>query len=1212
MARRGMMVVMNDIVRDSRVLKMAAAMRKMFPDFVLVGRSAKAVLADSPLEEYHNGVRCLFFSKYDEIPKRKPDESDEKVRFRHHLTAMACFFRNVRSFAADFAPDVLHTHDMYLMGLGEAIRRDASNRPVYWIHDNHEWVAGSSHIPPAFRTLAGDIEAAFIHDADYHLTATEGLAGVLKEQYGSLPPMRTIFNAPALYPPLNDAVGTVKANLDIGAAPLIVYAGQTKAGRGVERVMPVLHHLPDTHFAIITNNKGDHVDAIQAAAEACGVKQRVHWLPYAPHDQVWRYLSDADLGVIPFERYGNTEYSLPTKLFEFVFAGLPVVAPPLKALSGFMKEYGAGKVVDFDDPAGAAKTIDALLSNRSAGARDQKVRREVIANFAWEVQERRLLEVYAKAAGAPPEKLIDPIIGAQMDANAEEIRVLHGPTPSAGQPAVLARALDRLPGVSARSLHVLPSKFGYAADLNYPVKSAADPVEMTGALRAVIDDFDIFHFHARSFMIDPTTGAFPAGFDLLLLKAAGKRIVMHFRGSEARLFRTFKAMTPFHYAESEIGELQSGGNDETKRRILDFASAIADEVVVVDPELQTYLPEARIVERAINLEKWPFIGLGDNPRPLVVHAPSRRGVKGSDAVLAAVERLQRNGVSFDFELVEGVPQNEARKIYQRADIIVDQLRIGWYGVLAVEAMALGKPVVSYVREDLIHHLGGELPIAVATPESVATVLQRLILDLNERARLSQAGRAYCEAHHDANVVAQKLHNLYQEVNSRPMSIDLDTPLDYIVRAIHHDRDNGVKMRSLERKVNVLRERNSILQRELKLAEETLSGSAAAAPAYSPFRSARLKRLAESARNDGPFAPFKLVVTKLASITKAATRKLVIKPASRFIISRCSQFLKYAAFSDAVAQDVAEWRPDVVHAHDLHTLPTGRATAKKTGAALIYDSHELETHRQPPPPPIRQKTIEWLEKRSIKDCDAVITVSDAIADHLQRKYNITRPAVVRNAPVIEGEGENETETGTDTLRIRLGLSRETKLIVYVGFVTLNRGIDMVLKALVSLPDVEFATVGPQREETVVSLRAEAEKLGVADRFHLVDPVPAATVVSFIKSADVGVIPILPVTLSYEYAMPNKLFEMAFAGLPIVASDLQEIRKFVERYDLGEIYPPYDANACSAAIKRLLDKGSAAKPSPKVLAQLTEEHAWRAQCRTIENVYQLVAKNRAAQA
>lgn len=335
-------------------------------------------------------------------------------------------------------------------------------------------------------------------------------------------------------------------------------------------------------------------------------------------------------------------------------------------------------------------------------------------------------------------------------------------------------------------------------------------------------------------------------------------------------------------------------------------------------------------------------------------------------------------------------------------------------------------------------------------------------------------------------------------------------------------------------------------------------------------------------------------------------RFLFGPIIAFVVRRFGPYLRYEAFMDAVGDDVISWRPDIVHAHDLHTLPAGVDIARQVDAHLIYDSHELETHRQPPPPLRRQRFIERLERRAIAAADGVITVSDAIADYLASLYEIERPSVVRNAPEIAEDAEDREE---DDIRSRLALANDVKLIVYVGYVTFNRGVDVVLRALGDLPGVVFAAVGPQRPETAEELLTLAAELGVADRFHLIPPVPPHTVVDFIKTANVGVIPIIPVTLSYEYAMPNKLFEMAFAGLPIVASRLTEITRFVETYELGETFVPGDTAGCAEALRKRLLLGADGRPPVANVQRLRREYVWTAQCAVLETLYRKIGSTSA---
>jgi glycosyltransferase involved in cell wall biosynthesis len=127
--------------------------------------------------------------------------------------------------------------------------------------------------------------------------------------------------------------------------------------------------------------------------------------------------------------------------------------------------------------------------------------------------------------------------------------------------------------------------------------------------------------------------------------------------------------------------------------------------------------------------------------------------------VAACEQLP-----VELRIVEGVHHDEARRLYEEADVIVDQLNAGWYGVFAIEAMALGKPVVTFLHDEAVSRtqeaFGVEVPIVSATKETLVDVLRPLVESAEERQRVGRASRAYVERVHDADVVADRLLDIY--------------------------------------------------------------------------------------------------------------------------------------------------------------------------------------------------------------------------------------------------------------------------------------------------------------------------------------------------------------------------------------------------------------------------------------------------------------------
>jgi hypothetical protein len=247
----------------------------------------------------------------------------------------------------------------------------------------------------------------------------------------------------------------------------------------------------------------------------------------------------------------------------------------------------------------------------------------------------------------------------------------------------------------------------------------------------------------------------------------GKKVFFHFRGQEIRNSRKFKELNPYHYVDEPSGYLFEKMPDKSKDVLRSAMMDLCDGVFVVDEELQTYVPDAEIVARALDADGWDFVGVGETDVPVVVHAPSRRGVKGTQYVLDALDALRAEGVKFELRLVEHMNHAEAKAVYRSADIIVDQLRIGWYGVLAVEALALGKPVISHIRDDLWAKREGDLPILNANPDTVRDVLRDAIRDNAMRRALATRARAYFDRVHASTVVARQLAAIYDRPYRAP-------------------------------------------------------------------------------------------------------------------------------------------------------------------------------------------------------------------------------------------------------------------------------------------------------------------------------------------------------------------------------------------------------------------------------------------------------------
>jgi len=305
------------------------------------------------------------------------------------------------------------------------------------------------------------------------------------------------------------------------------------------------------------------------------------------------------------------------------------------------------------------------------------------------------------------------------------LRVVHCPVNTAGIPWQQVHALRRK-GVDATLVVFERYKLHPEADwsLDRPEGLVRRQLVQWRALAKLLPHADIFHFYFGLTLV-PKSLQFP------ILRAFGKKSVYHFLGSDIR------GKTPEQLAYGRRANAQIVGSYDAIR----------------------WVPEAEMVPVGIDVGNYTPVPPSDRPRPLVLHAPSNRRRKGTDYVVAACEQLP-----VDLEIVEGLPHEEARRHYERADIVVDQLNAGWYGVFALEAMALGKPVLTFLHEEAVRRteeaFAVRVPIVGTTKETLADDLRPLVESVEERRRIGAASREFVERVHDVDRVADRLLDIY--------------------------------------------------------------------------------------------------------------------------------------------------------------------------------------------------------------------------------------------------------------------------------------------------------------------------------------------------------------------------------------------------------------------------------------------------------------------
>lgn len=263
--------------------------------------------------------------------------------------------------------------------------------------------------------------------------------------------------------------------------------------------------------------------------------------------------------------------------------------------------------------------------------------------------------------------------------------------------------------------------------------------------------------------------------DLRLARLLGKVIAVTYQGSDARQEAFCRAHYPIHFYHETSPSPAGARSDRYKRERIARVDRYADMIYAVNPDIMHMLPaRARFTPYAsVNPHDWKAAPQGaEAPEiPHVIHAPSNRQIKGTKYILAAFARLQAEGVPFRYTLVEGIDHAAACRLYADADLLVDQLLAGYYGALSVELMALGKPVICYMREAdfgfMPEAMRTEMPLIQATPDTLYAVLRHWLTAgrhaLAERGRQS---RRYVERWHDPDSIAAGIVADYQQALAR--------------------------------------------------------------------------------------------------------------------------------------------------------------------------------------------------------------------------------------------------------------------------------------------------------------------------------------------------------------------------------------------------------------------------------------------------------------
>jgi glycosyltransferase involved in cell wall biosynthesis len=257
--------------------------------------------------------------------------------------------------------------------------------------------------------------------------------------------------------------------------------------------------------------------------------------------------------------------------------------------------------------------------------------------------------------------------------------------------------------------------------------------------------------------------------------------------------------------------------------------------------------------------------------------------------------------------------------------------------------------------------------------------------------------------------------------------------------------------------------------------------------------------------------------------------------------------------------------------------------------VVYDSHELWPDMLVGVPTFLKRVLQSYESVLVRQADCVMTVNEFIAQELANRYTVKSPVhVVYNCA--------STQTSAAEKKPQKREVGRTKVALYHGWYFPERGLENLVKASEFLsPNIMLLFRGAGK------LEGELRRLASHRRnVRFERPVSQTEVVEAARLADVGIVPYLPTNLCNYYASPNKLFEYLEAGLPVAASNLPFMRKFVLENDIGTLFDARDPRSIAGALNKITRQDTLSHYRRNVVLA-TRKYNWSVESRKLLNVY-----------
>ncbi|MEP2448778.1 MAG: glycosyltransferase [Balneola sp.] len=349
----------------------------------------------------------------------------------------------------------------------------------------------------------------------------------------------------------------------------------------------------------------------------------------------------------------------------------------------------------------------------------------------------------------------------------KKLKVFHGPKNYGTQAGLFAREL-RKRGVQSISV-TEGDKFERVTDVELLRGGNFLAKVFKHSWNVIRKFFWFFKYNTFHFYFGRTL--FKRQIDLPFYKLFGKKVLMEYLGNDIRHYKTL--VEEYNLSENHVYFNNMEKHDDEVKKRTQFETRYIDYLTSCLP---THVEFAKVynvkvkevIPLALDIKKIDYFDLKKKDKKEcinILHAPTNRIFKGTDYIIEAVDRLKKEDYNISLNIAENITHSELFEEYNKCDIFIDQISVGWYGTAALEAMAVGRPVCAFIDDKYFKHIdySSDIPIVNVTKENIFHQLKELLDNSDELPKKGAKGREFVEKYHDVEKVTDRLLDIYENI-----------------------------------------------------------------------------------------------------------------------------------------------------------------------------------------------------------------------------------------------------------------------------------------------------------------------------------------------------------------------------------------------------------------------------------------------------------------